>query len=222
MGDDAERLLVTRRLLLRLGLLLPVPLLSACPAAAGTTTGAAIDVTSGAPTADGTSGPVPPTPECHDGDKPTVARDAGPYFTPGSPERSDLRTAGVTGTPLTVAGLVVDTRCRPVGRALLDFWQADARGDYDNDGFRLRGHQYSGADGTFRLETIVPGAYGSRTRHLHVKVQAPGGPVLTTQLYFPGEARNAADDLFDDRLVMRVRDGGGQRQAGFLFVLTSR
>jgi len=60
-----------------------------------------------------------------------------------------------------------------VGGALLDFWQADAAGDYDNTGFRLRGHQFSGADGRFRLATVVPGLYPGRTRHIHVKVQRP-------------------------------------------------
>ncbi len=47
--------------------------------------------------------------------------------------------------------------------------------------------QFADASGRFSLETIVPGAYGGRTRHIHVKVQAPDSPVLTTQLYFPGE-----------------------------------
>ena len=40
-----------------------------------------------------------------------------------------------------VAGIVLGTDCKPIDRALLDFWQADASGVYDNRGYRLRGHQ---------------------------------------------------------------------------------
>ena len=69
-----------------------------------------------------------------------------------------------------------------VARALLDVWHADDRGGYDTAGFRLRGHQFTDGSGRFELETIVPGLYPGRTRHIHVKVQAPNGPILTTQL----------------------------------------
>ena len=75
--------------------------------------------------------------------------------------------------------------------------------------------------GRYRLETIVPGSYPGRTRHVHVKVQAPKGPVLTTQLYFPGEPGNASDPIFRRELVLRVREGADGRTAAFDFVLRS-
>ena len=156
-----------------------------------------------------------PTPACDDGHEPTVEQTEGPYYTPDTPRRRDLVTRGVRGEPLLLAGAVLDARCRPVGRALLDFWQADADGVYDNDGYRLRGHQFTDARGRFRLRTVVPGLYSGRTRHIHVKVQRPRGSVLTTQLYFPGEAANREDGIFDEALVMDVRG----RRARFDFVL---
>ena len=130
-----------------------------------------------------------------------------------------LSALDVSGVPLLLTGEVVDTRCRPIGGALLDFWQADARGEYDNDGFRLRGHQFADARGRFRLRTIVPGLYPGRTRHIHVKVQRPHGRVLTTQLYFPGEPRNRSDGIFDAALLMDIRRAGAARRARFQFVL---
>jgi protocatechuate 3,4-dioxygenase beta subunit len=153
-------------------------------------------------------------------DEPTEPQTAGPFFTPRSPLRRTLRTPGMRGIPLTLTGFVLTTRCRPVARALLDFWQADAAGVYDNDGFRLRGHQFTDRLGRYRLETIVPASYPARTRHIHVKVRAPGQPVLTTQLYFPGEARNRTDRIFDPDLLMRVRTADGRRIARFDFVLS--
>jgi protocatechuate 3,4-dioxygenase beta subunit len=107
-----------------------------------------------------------------------------------------------------------------VRRALLDFWQADGDGEYDNNGFRLRGHQYSDDQGRFRVETVVPGLYSGRTRHIHVKVQAPDGPVLTTQLYFGGESRNTNDGIFRRELLLQeAGQSGGVRQTGFTFVV---
>jgi protocatechuate 3,4-dioxygenase beta subunit len=123
------------------------------------------------------------------------------------------------GTPLLLTGDVVDTSCRPVRGALLDFWQADADGRYDNSGFTLRGHQFADGRGRYGLRTIVPGLYPGRTRHIHVKVQRPHGDVLTTQLYFPGEPRNRSDSIFDDSLVMDIRRAGAGRRARFRFVL---
>jgi len=109
--------------------------------------------------------------------------------------------------------------CRPVAHALLDFWHADDSGEYDNEGFRLRGHQFTDDAGRFRLESIVPGLYPGRTRHFHVRVQAPHGRVLTTQLYFPGEPRNRNDGLFRSDLLMSMRDAGNAKAAQFHFVL---
>ena len=125
----------------------------------------------------------------------------------------------MSGTPLAVSGRVLSTSCQPINAAKLDFWQADNGGNYDNVGFRLRGHQFTDAEGRFSLQTIVPGLYPGRTRHIHVKVQAPNGRILTTQLYFPNEPRNAADGIFSSALLMSVQDSGAGRAATFDFVL---
>ncbi|MFE1561016.1 carbohydrate-binding protein [Streptomyces sp. NPDC058734] len=160
-----------------------------------------------------------PTPDCHDGDEPTVEQMEGPYFKPNSPLRDSLITSGTPGTRLTVTGYVFGRACRPVPGVLLDFWQADHNGAYDNSGYRFRGHQFSTAQGSFSLTTIVPGLYPGRTRHLHVKLQAPGHRVVTTQLYFPGEPRNSTDTLFDSRLLMNLRQAGPGQEGTFDFVL---
>ena len=163
--------------------------------------------------------PLAPTPACVDDDEPTESQTEGPYFTPSSPKRTTLIEAGITGTPLLLTGTVLTRSCRPVAGALVDFWQADDAGQYDNRGFRLRGHQFTDAKGVYRLDTIVPGLYPGRTRHLHVKVQAPTQRVLTTQLYFPGEARNARDGIYDRDLLMTMAKPGIGGNSRFDFVL---
>ena len=149
----------------------------------------------------------------------TPPQTEGPYFKPNSPVRASLIEPGMPGTRLVVEGSVLTADCKPVPRALLDFWQADAGGRYDNDGQRLRGHQLADEAGRYRLETVVPAQYPGRTRHIHVKVQAPGRPALTTQLYFPGESANQRDGIFDPKLVMKIRDVEGGKIGAFDFVL---
>lgn len=171
----------------------------------------------GAPAATAVS--LAPTPPCGDDDDVTPPQTAGPFYTPNSPERSSLREPGITGTPLIVTGFVLSTSCQAVAGALVDFWHADDSGEYDNVGYKLRGHQFTDAQGRYTLETIVPGLYPGRTRHIHVKVQAPNQPVLTTQLYFPDEPANARDGLFDSALLVGEQPVENGRSATFNFVL---
>ncbi|MBR1271281.1 intradiol ring-cleavage dioxygenase [Bradyrhizobium sp. AUGA SZCCT0222] len=163
--------------------------------------------------------PLPPTPACHDGEAATLAQTEGPYFKPSSPERIELFEEGMAGQPIELVGLVLSRDCKPVSGALLDFWQADGRGQYDNSGFRLRGHQFTDAEGRYRLRSVVPGVYPGRTRHIHVKVQPRGGRVLTTQLYFPGESQNRSDSLFRKALLVRTAKNAGWLAGRFDFVV---
>ncbi|ETW93997.1 MAG: hypothetical protein ETSY1_36775 [Candidatus Entotheonella factor] len=166
-------------------------------------------------------GGLPPTPQCDGGKgQATPRQTAGPFYTPNTPKRASLLEAGTKGTPIVVTGLVLNTRCEPIAGALLDFWQTDADGVYDNQGYTMRGHQFADAKGQYRLETIMPGVYPGRTRHIHVKVQAPHGRVLTTQLYFPNEAQNRRDGIYDERLeVAMLPSSAAEPVARFDFVL---
>jgi protocatechuate 3,4-dioxygenase beta subunit len=149
---------------------------------------AAVVALTAAGTTTARSAPLPLTPTCVDDDD-TPSNIEGPYFKRNSPQRTNLRTPGVTGIVLSITGFVYTMKCAPIPNALLDFWQADDRGVYDNTTFKMRGHQFSNASGAYVLETIVPKDYPGRTPHIHVKVQARGGPILTTQLFFPDNLR---------------------------------
>ena len=148
--------------------------------------------------------------------KPTARQTEGPFFKPESPQRITLIEPASRAPRLTVMGQVLDRDCKPVANALVDLWHADETGAYDNAGFRYRGHQFTDGEGRYRFETIVPALYPGRARHYHVKVQPPGGRILTTQLYFPGEPENQRDGLFRAELVMRMSGGD---QGAFDFVV---
>ena len=141
--------------------------------------------------------------DCTPGAALTPVQTEGPYYKPGAPEKANLAETGIAGTRLVVSGSVLTADCRPVAQAKVDVWQADAAGAYDNAGYRLRGYVLTDAEGRYRFETIVPGEYPGRTPHIHVKVSAPNGPVLTSQLYVPGETANQRDNIFDSALLLK-------------------
>jgi protocatechuate 3,4-dioxygenase beta subunit len=159
--------------------------------------------------------PLVPTSAC---EEPTSAQTEGPYFSPNSPQRSNLREKGMAGTPIVLTGLVLSRSCVPLPNVLVELWHADETGAYDNEGYRLRGHQFTGADGIYRFATIVPGRYPGRTRHFHAKFQAPSQPILTTQFYFPNEPDNSQDWIFSPDLLLEIA-GGPEKTARFDVVL---
>ena len=163
-----------------------------------------------------------PTPQCHDGDEATIRQTEGPYFKRSSPQRADLLEADAKGPLVEINGQVLTRSCRPVERALVDLWHADERGEYDNASFRYRGHLFTDGEGRYRFRTILPALYPGRTRHYHIKVQAPERPVLTTQLYFPDEPANRHDGLFRRDLEMRITEAMDGLAARFDFVLDMR
>ena len=150
----------------------------------------------------------------------TLAKEEGPFYKSGSPERNVIAGPGTPGKKFIVEGYVFNKDCQPMELVWLDFWQADGNGQYDNSGYNLRGHQYTDESGRYRLETVRPVEYGPRTAHIHVKVQASkNSPVLTTQLFLPEERRNETDSIYDSALEMSVIDTGDRQIATFNFVL---
>ncbi len=163
------------------------------------------DTSAGGETANGIGGQggASRTPTCGES---TAANIEGPFFQLGSPERTNIR-AEEPGPRLLLTGIVTGLDCRPIEGALLDFWQADEDGVYDNEGAGFRGFQYTNARGEYELQTIIPGRYlnGSQFRpaHIHVKVTV-GEVTLTTQLYFPGDPFNEVDAFIDFSLIVHV------------------
>lgn len=142
----------------------------------------------------------------------TPANQEGPYFKEGSPETTSLFVDGTQGTRLILAGQVLNQDCLPIPGVKIDFWQTNAKGEYDNTGYTFRGHQFTDNKGRYYLDTVLPGLYASRPiEHIHVKVTSPSGEVLTTQLYFPGQPV--------DGLTVQLEDYGDYQLGIFNFVV---
>jgi protocatechuate 3,4-dioxygenase beta subunit len=145
---------------------------------------------------------------------PTPEDIEGPFYKAGAPVRANLVEAGSKAETMVLTGTVRSADCKPLANVSLDFWHANEQGEYDSAGYRYRGIVTTDSLGRYRLETNLPPPYAGRPRHIHVKVQRIGGRALTTQLYFPGESRDAPRAL-----VMKMTRGEGGRKATYDFVL---
>ena len=167
------------------------------------------------------------------GQKPLLretAEDAlGPFFPLTVPADHDFDLTVISGKKgralgplLYVSGRVVNTRGEPLANALLEVWQANAAGRYAHAGdntnkspldpnFQGYARIRTGADGSYHLKTVNPGAYEDRTRHIHFDVRGKNTRLIT-QMYFEGEPLNDTDPLLkaqkpDDRKTLISRPG---------------
>lgn len=139
---------------------------------------------------------------------PTAADIEGPFYKAGAPTKTTLDA----NPNLHLNGKVYDMAGKVLAGCTLDFWQANAAGEYDMTGFNYRGKVQTSADGCYSLYTIVPGDYSIgpneyRCSHIHVKVSAPGFKLLTTQLYFQDDKYDAVDEWFNPQMVIGKPDG---------------
>ena len=144
---------------------------------------------------------------------PTPKMTEGPFYPDRLPADRDADLASVKGRPgtaqgqiLYLNGRILDQRGRPVSRAGIELWQANANGRYinthDTDASGLLDPNFQGygafgsdVDGRYRVRTVLPGPYPGRTRHLHFKLDV-GRTRLTTQMFFEGERGNEQDGVY--------------------------
>lgn len=144
----------------------------------------------------------------------------GPTFGQGSIGAMDHDLIGnfthggdPVGERIIVHGRVLDEAARPVRNTLVEIWQANASGRYRHKkdtfmgaidpNFGGCGRTLTDEDGTYRFNTIKPGAYpwpngGNNWRPAHIHFSVFGTVFcqrLITQLYFEGDPLIAICDI---------------------------
>lgn len=132
-----------------------------------------------------------------------------------APTRSQIAEGVLNGPTIEFVGTVIGLTCGNVKGARVDLWHADPAGTYP-EGLNYRGAQVTDEHGRVTFVTIVPGALPGRAPHLNVRIQPPGTPMFSTQLFFPADPRNAKDAAFKPELVMKS-DAKNNRLAVFTF-----
>jgi len=117
--------------------------------------------------------------------QPTPWCELGPFYKREAPHGSMLRAAHDPGMALSVAGTVYNMKGELLTDAVLEIWQTDNAGHYDNEGYRYRAIMQPDLKGGYAFDSVMPGHYPDRVcQHVHYLVTAPGHKPLTTQLYF--------------------------------------
>ena len=157
----------------------------------------------------------------------TPAQTEGPYYPVEKPADRDndlTRVAGQAGQAegevLLLQGRLLTENGQPIPGAVIEIWQTDANGIYlhPNDpgvanrdaAFQSYGEAVTAADGSYAFRTILPGFYGGRPEHIHVKVKLNGAELLTTQFYFGGDERLNSDSIAEQAgssVVMQLQPG---------------
>ena len=151
----------------------------------------------------------------------TGSQTVGPYFRIGlehlcrGAELAPVETA-------VVQGQVLDANRLPVPDALLEFWQADARGRYSRDHTLGFARVATDDSGCFRYTTCRPGAVaydGDRMQAPHIVVLVFARGLLRhliTRMYFPDVPANATDPVLESlprerrgTLIARSEPDGG-------------
>jgi len=149
--------------------------------------------------------------------RPTEDNILGPFYREHAPFRAKVTPPLEAGVIVLVTGRVwgYDTR-KPLSKAIIEVWQANAKGRYDNDDpskppannvFLNRTRLVTDENGSYEFETIHPGAYQIgpnqwRPSHIHYMVHHPGYQTLVTQLYFEGDPRNKTDQFIKQSLIV--------------------
>jgi catechol 1,2-dioxygenase len=163
----------------------------------------------------------------------------GPFYRGGAPFRGKVTPPMEPGNVLLILGRVwaADTK-KPLAGAVLDVWQANAKGRYNNDDpknppaknvYLNRARLITDEDGYYEYETIYPGKYLNgdqfRPAHIHYLVRAKGYKELITQLYFKGDPDNETDPFIKKSLIIELqkqKSAGGEFQAGVFNIVLAK
>jgi protocatechuate 3,4-dioxygenase alpha subunit len=122
---------------------------------------------------------------------PTAEMTLGPFFPREfAQEANDL--AGDFSAAIEITGVVTELDGKPLDNVILEIWQADAAGRFDNPGFSGWGRAATDAHGVYRFRTIRPGAAQGRAPHVNFLILYSG---LMRQLQTVMFFSNASDPV---------------------------
>jgi len=140
----------------------------------------------------------------------TPPQTEGPFYPLQRPAGIDndlVHVAGQSGVAsgelASVGGQVLDTAGRPLSGVLVEIWQANAYGRYNDTRdsspqpidprFKGYGTCLTDADGAYSFHTIKPVAYTGRAPHIHFALAGSALPRFVTQMYVDGAPENSRD-----------------------------
>ena len=167
----------------------------------------------------------------------------GPFYREGAAELPMGATISKDGRgePVVVTGRVLSTAGTPIPDALLDVWETDENGLYEQQDpgqseMNLRGKFRSDGEGRYCFVGIKPVSYAIpddgpvgqllrtlgrhpfRPAHIHLLISADGFAPVTTHLFVKGDPYLDSDAVFgtkDSLVVDFVRHDSGEEAASY-------
>ena len=136
----------------------------------------------------------------------TPSQTIGPFFKYGLEWKGgeNLFPESAPGRRIRVGGVVTDSGGQPMPDAMIEFWQADAAGNFGgarpgaSAGY---GRVATDKDGRYSINTVYPGPVAGadgrkQAPHILVVLFARGLLIqVVTRIYFEGEAANKGDPV---------------------------
>jgi protocatechuate 3,4-dioxygenase, alpha subunit len=119
---------------------------------------------------------------------PSAEMTLGPFFPPEFAHGlSDLAPSAAGAIHIT--GRITELDGRPLDNVVLELWQADRAGRYDNPAFPGWGRSATDKHGEYRFRTVRPGAIAGRAPHINFLVLYSGlMRQLQTAMFFSADA----------------------------------
>src|SRR5262245_36731395 len=140
---------------------------------------------------------------------PTAEMTLGPFFprefAQGANDLKIVAGERAEGEVIEIAGTVTELDGKPLDNVVVEIWQADSRGSFDNPNFFGWGRAATDANGRYSFRTVKPGKVGGRAPHINFLVLYSG---LTRQLQTTMFFEKTADPVLDvvkqrERLVAK-------------------
>ncbi|WP_341234757.1 hypothetical protein [uncultured Sulfitobacter sp.] len=163
----------------------------------------------------------------------------GPYFPIyfADPALEDLTrfdpgvVGAAAGTAIILRGRVLDRHGELANGAVLEFWQANAKGVYRTPATEAHAdidpwfHGYGRlrtASGAYEFRTILPGATPGRAPNVTITIFSDGINRIVTQVFFDGQAGNDSDPVLhavgDDAPKLIARHDGRTASGAEVYV----
>jgi protocatechuate 3,4-dioxygenase alpha subunit len=141
---------------------------------------------------------------------PTAEMTLGPFF-PGEFAQGANDLAGESADAIEITGRVTELDGKALDNVILEIWQADAAGRFDNPAFFGWGRAATDAQGNYRFRTIRPGAAPGRAPHVNFLILYSGLMRQLQTVMFFGDAPDPVLDAVKERQRLVARPEGANR-----------
>jgi protocatechuate 3,4-dioxygenase alpha subunit len=134
---------------------------------------------------------------------PTAEMTLGPFF-----PREFAEGANELGSEIEITGRVTELDGKALDNVIVEIWQADAAGRFDNPKFSGWGRAPTDAQGVYRFRTIMPGAPQGRAPHVNFLILYSGlMRQLQTAMFFSAASDPVLDVVKEKQRLIAKPEG---------------